>query len=324
MERFARRILLLFVATMLVVATSHAQSPSTPTPTQAPSSQAAPPQTSQPAIAPPMLVRVETIPTIELKSVSGGLSIKDFAPSIGALIGLIGALAAVWMSARNNQTSIEAAQKSNQAAIEVGQRNTEAAIMAGQRNNEATLWQKTNETELKDIQAKLDGFYGPFLQLSAMNALLALEMRNRQPDKETFRLLKSVFDKQWLASLSEGDKTIVREICDNADILEDFMKEKTAMVDTKVLPYLSRVRAHFRVLHLAYKGELGTDPTNFLRYVYPWQLDNVLELEVERLQRRIDVLQANPGKCPGHIKPLDIPPKFALPDWPKPERKPLQ
>jgi type II secretory pathway pseudopilin PulG len=117
-------------------------------------------------------VRVEAIPTVELKSTPSGLSLNDFAPSLGAIIGLIGALVAVWMSGRsnkqtvemaqrNNQASIEAAQRNNQAGIEAAQRNAEASIKAAQRNNEADLWQKANETELKDIQAKLDGFYGP-------------------------------------------------------------------------------------------------------------------------------------------------------------------
>jgi hypothetical protein len=268
-------------------------------------------------------VRVEAIPTVELKSTPSSLSLKDFAPSLGAVIGLIGALVAVWMSGRTNKQAIEMAQRNNQASIEAAQRNAEASIKAAQRNNEAGLWQKANETELKDIQAKLDGFYGPFLQVSGMNSLLAREFRDRQPDKDTFRLLRSVFDKQWLAGLSEGDKTIVREICNNASLLETFLKEKSAMVDANVLPYLFRASAHFRILHLAYKGELGTDPTNFLRYVYPQQLDKVLELEVERLQRRSASLRAHPAESAGPLEPLNVPAELELPAWPSPVRRPI-
>ena len=39
----------------------------------------------------PLAVRVEAIPTVELKSTPSSLSLKDFAPSLGAVIGLIGA-----------------------------------------------------------------------------------------------------------------------------------------------------------------------------------------------------------------------------------------
>lgn len=333
MRHVGWKIPLLLFATVATAA-SHAQTPAPP-----PSGvQAAPapvpaPQASQPpgTPAPPLAVRVEAIPAVELKSTASGSSLKDFAPSVGAVIGLFGAFAAVWMSGRtnkqtiemaqrNNQASIEAAQRNNQAGIEAAQRNAEASILAAQRNNEASLWQKANETELKDIQAKLDGFYGPFLQLSGMNGLLAREFRDRQPDKDTFRMLRGVFNKQWLTSLSEGDKTVVREICNNASLLETLLKDKAAMVDAKVLPYLFRVSAHFRILHLAYNGELGTDPTNFLRYVYPQQLDKVLELEVVRLQRRSELLRANPSNSPGLLEPLNIPPELHLPDWPSPER----
>jgi hypothetical protein len=224
---------------------------------------------------------------------------------------------AVWITGKM-------AQRNNQASIEAAQRNTETSITAAQRNNEAGLWQKANETELKDIQSKLDSFYGPFLQLSGMNSLLALEFRDRQPNKDTFRLLKSVFDKEWLASLSDGDKTIVREICNNASLLETFLKDKAAMVDAKVLPYIFRASAHFRILHLAYKGELGTDPSSFLRYVYPQQLDKVLELEVERLQRRSALLRANPAASPGPLEQLNIPTELELPAWPAPVRTNVQ
>jgi hypothetical protein len=156
-----------------------------------------------------------------------------------------------------------------------------------------------------------------------MNSLLDGEFRDRQPDKDTFRLLTSVFDKQWLASLSDGDKIIVREICNNASLLETYLKDKSAMVDAKVLPYLFRASAHFRILYLAYKGELGTDPKNFLRYVYPRQLDRVLELEVERLQRRSNLLRSHPGDSPGSLEPLNIPAELELPVWPSPVRRPI-
>jgi hypothetical protein len=318
MRRVGWLISLLFIVTMLASAASLAQAPSPPPRAQGVPLPVATPQAPQPTVAPlaSLTVRVEAIPTVELKSAPSSLSLKDFAPSLGAVVGLIGAVMAVWITGRIGQ-------RNNQASIEAAQRNVEASIRAGQRNNEAGLWQKANETELKDIQAKLDGFYGPFLQLSGMNSLLAREFRDRQPDKNTFRLLLSVFNKQWLAGLSEGDKTIVREICNNASLLETYLKEKSAMVDAKVLPYLFRVSAHFRVLHLAYKGELGTDPTNFLRYVYPQQLDKVLELEVERLQRRSASLRAHPAESPGPFEPLNIPAELELPAWPAPVRRPI-
>jgi hypothetical protein len=74
---------------------------------------------------------------------------------------------------------------------------------------------------------------------------------------------------------------------------------------------------------MAGDGELGTDPTNFLRYVYPQQLDKVLELEVERLQRRSITLRAHPGDSPGPLEALNIPTDLELQEWPSPVRRPI-
>ena len=261
-------------------------------------------------------VRIESVSPLTVRSeYAPGLGFKDWAPAIGGLLGLLGALAAVWMGLRNTRLSIEAAQ-----------RNADAALMIAQRTNEATLWQKANEVEMKEIQLKLDSFYGPFLQLSEANSLLAQELRARQPDRDSYRLMVKVFDESWLAQLSPGDRTIVREICRNAEILEEFIRERAAMLDEQLLPYFSRASAHYRILNLAHKGELGTDPTNFLVYVFPYQLTNAINLEVTRLKSRCEQLRASPYISPGPLPALIIPEdaEFKLPEWPSPPRASLE
>jgi hypothetical protein len=261
-------------------------------------------------------IRVESVPPIEINSdASQAFGVRDWAPGIGGLLGLVGALAAVWMGMRNTRITIEA-----------GQRNADAALETARRTNEASLWQKANETELTDIQAKLDGFYGPFMQMSEANGLLSQELRDRQPDRETHRLISKVFDKHWLDQLSVGDRAIVREICQNAAVLERFIRDKAAMVDDKLSPYLSRASAHYRILNLAQEGKLGTDPTNFLVYIYPYQLTNVLRLEIERLKNRCAQLRAMPYSALGPIPALNIPADrdHQLPAWPSPPRAPIE
>jgi hypothetical protein len=164
------------------------------------------------------------------------------------------------------------------------------------------------------------------MQMSEANRLLAQELRDRQPDRDTYRLIAKVFDKAWLESLSIGDRAVIREVCQNAAVLEAFIRDKAAMVDDKLLPYFSRASAHYRILHLAYKGELGTDPTNFLIYLFPYQLTNVLEIEVERLRGRCAQLRAAPYVSPGPIPPLTIPEgrDYQLPPWPSPPRASLE
>lgn len=182
------------------------------------------------------------------------------------------------------------------------------------KNNEQTIWQKANETELKDIITKLDGFYGPFQQMSQANQLLIEEFKSRQAPG--FRTLLNVFNQSWLNGLSTGDRQVVAQVCGQAEILEKFIAEKAGMVDSGVVPYLARASAHFRILHLAHEGRLGSDATNFEGYVYPKQLDEVIQLEIERLRKRCDALRENPAEAVQPMAALQIPSNLALPVWP--------
>src|SRR3546814_21114009 len=57
------------------------------------------------------------------------------------------------------------------------------------------------------------------------------------------------------------------------------------MLDVKILPYLSRLSAHYRMLELAYAQKLGEDPEPLVkRYVFPSEVDPVLTIEVTRMQ----------------------------------------
>ena len=248
-----------------------------------------------PAAASPMNVKVESVP-VEVKGPPA--SWKDWFSPLVSLFSVVIALVAVIYGKRSNDKTITAAQ----------------------RSTEVTLWQKANETELKDIQGKLDEFYGPYLQMSEANHLLAQELRARQPD-EDYRMLVKVFDRDWLRQLSAADRTIVREVCENAAKLETFIRDHAKMVEPQILPYLSRASAHFRILNLAHKGELGSEfPPNLAHYVYPRQLDGVLKTEVHRLQERCRLLRSKPDSAPGPIESLKIPEDLKLDPWPSPTR----
>jgi len=257
---------------------------------------AATPQVIEPTpstAVPSLSLRIASVSPVELRSPGAG-GVKDLGPTIISFLSVLTALVALFLGQRSNDKTIAAAQKST----------------------EATLWQKANETELKDIETQLDEFYGPYLQMSQANFLLAEELRSRQPDKDTYRLLVKVFDRNWLDSLPRGDRTIVREVCENAGTLEAFIRDHAKMVDEQVLPYLSRGSAHFRILYLAHRNELGSDPTHFESYVYPRQLDDVLKIAVKRLRHRCHLLRSNPSSALGPMEPLVIPDDLELPAWP--------
>lgn len=201
------------------------------------------------------------------------------------------------------------------------QRNTRLSIESAQRTNESVLWQKANESELKDLQKILDEFYGPYEQLSDVNKTLAREFSSRQPKlrpDRPFFMMEALFNKEWRDGLSVGDKALLAEICtQNAPALEKIILEKAVMVDEEVRPYLSRAAAHFRVLRLAHAGQLGTESAHFEKYFYPIQLDKVLKLERERLKNRLRQLREAPASRPEPMPALAIPDteEYRLPVW---------
>ena len=99
---------------------------------------------------------------------------------------------------------------------------------------------------------------------------------------------------------------------ENGRALRQLVRERAALVDPAVQPYLAKAAAHFAILELASKGELDNDPERFAQYVYPEKLDDVIELEVKRLTERIDYLLNHSDRRNGRLAPLKIPAKLAI------------
>ncbi|WP_148661689.1 PT domain-containing protein [Roseateles chitosanitabidus] len=259
---------------------------STPQPTTAPASQ---------PTAIPIAVHVDSIAPIKIEPSGTASWWATYGPFVGSLLSSIVALGGVYWS------------------LKIARDNTATVTEGARQSSEAALWQKANEAELKDIQAKLDGFYMPFWLLSKANHLLAMDVKSRQPND--FRLLIKLFDKSWKDSLSPGDRKLVELICNNAEELRALIASKSGLVGGDVLEYLSRASVHFRVLHQVYKNELGDDPSRFKKYVYPRQLDDVLSREINRLNARMQELREKPGVRPPAPPPLVIPDNLKLPKW---------
>lgn len=211
---------------------------------------------------------------------------KDYATVIGSVAGLLAffvGLGAIWSNLRST------------------------------RNNNN---QKTNEGELKSIEEKLDGFYGPYLQLSNTNKLLADELKSRHRNVPDMRILLLLLDPELRGRLSRGDTTIVNEIIDIDTKLLALIQENSGMVDASVQPYLYRAAAHFRMMIRAHESKLDNEPARYSSYVYPRQLDRVIQLEVDRLKARISLLRSRPMTQHPPMEPLAIPAELALDPWP--------
>ena len=205
-------------------------------------------------------------------------------------------------------------------AVIVGYLTARHTLKIAKSNSDAAIWQRANELELKDIQSRLDGFYGPFRHTSQVNMLMYRDLRSRQND-ERFILIEKLFEQTWRNNLSTGEQALLAEIAAKAKELREFIAAHLGMMDEKVVPYLARVSAHYRMIELAYDNKLGTDPRPFVdRYVFPRQIDDVLRLEVERLERRRAILMANPYTVPPPLEQLKLPAELALREWPNPPR----
>ncbi len=236
------------------------------------------------------------------------------APLISAVVTLLGTCVALFYGYRNTRLSITASEKT-----------AAASIVASERAQRASIWQKTNENELQSLQDKLDGFYVEFLQLTEVNALISLDLRNRQPDSATFFLMDRLFDQAWRSSLNDGDRALLAEIMENVGGLESLILENKVSIDAKIVPYLARAAAHFRMIKLAYESKLGQESTDFRKYLYPRQINKVLELELARIQERQNALRSAPSDQPGPMPDLVIPdtPAYALPPWANPPTAPI-
>ena len=239
--------------------------------------------------------------TPEPKAGGTGWTAKEVIPAVAGGLGFVAAI-----------VSIVVALKINSRAM--AQRDSEF---------QKSITQRSNECELTLLQESLDRFYGPYLQLSETNALLAREFISRQPDP-AFRTLPALLDPERRKQISadKNDWTIVSEIMQIDGELDRMIRENAGLVDSKLQEYLARVSAHYRIFRLACEDKLSGDPHgNFSKYyVYPLQLDKVLKLEIERLQDRCKLLREKLTVVHPPLEPLSIPTGLTLEPWPDPRK----
>lgn len=216
----------------------------------------------------------------------GGWIAKDLAPLLTGLAGLAGAFV---------------------AAI---------AIIFNSRTSRATNVQKANEAELEALQGKLDGFYGPYQQLSNTNQLIATDLKARHSAGAEMRILLLLVDPKWEDQFTPGEATLVKEILSIDEKLLGLIQDKSGLLSEQLQPYLWRAASHFRIMLLAAGHKLDNDRDRYAHYVYPRQLDTIIELEIKRIRDRIALIRAEPLVLHEPAPALTIPEDLVLPDWP--------
>jgi hypothetical protein len=157
--------------------------PSPPLPSPAPSPVS--PSVKLPAAPAPDAGRTPVVQCNCLASKDDGNSSwagKDWAALLGALGGLFGSIV---------------------AAI---------AIVSNGRTSRGTTIQKANEAELESLQLKLDSFYGPYLQLSRTNRLIATDLKQHRAGGAGMRVLLILLDPKWKDGFRPGEVSLIEEI----------------------------------------------------------------------------------------------------------------
>jgi hypothetical protein len=151
-----------------------------------------------------------------------------------------------------------------------------------------TLSQKANEEKAKNIQDKLDQFYGPLVQLRNKSTLLYNAFKARQPDPKNFRTLTAVLSGKRFEG---NDKVLLDEIIKVGEETETLIMNSSGLVDEDLQPVLGRATSHYTVLRLAQNGQLQGDANQFASHVFPRDLDAAIAAKVGQLKTELDRLR---------------------------------
>ncbi|QAY78983.1 hypothetical protein [Sphingosinicella sp. BN140058] len=174
-------------------------------------------------------------------------------------------------------------------------------------SSRAAIIQKTNELEIESLDRRLSEFVGPFMQLSEENRILAGELKRGQASPAEFRTLTGLLTTGWRDGLSKGEANLLEAVVRKGVELRRLLMERgSAMVSPQLIPYFSRASTHFRFFELAYFGSLDADPARYSAYVYPSELDEIMEAERLRLETRRELLRSQPYRSHPIIPDLTI------------------
>ncbi len=163
-----------------------------------------------------------------------------------------------------------------------------AALFVGYYYNRRLLAQKNHEDERKEIYKKLNSFYGPMKQLLGVSFELYDRFTFSRP--KDFRTLVALLNG---VKFEGNDKILLEQILEVEEHMDRLILEQSGLVDDEDLQkILSKVSTHFRVIRLAYKGDLVSQASRFEGNVFPREITAMIEKEIARLKNRLEALNA--------------------------------
>lgn len=173
--------------------------------------------------------------------------------------------------------------------------------------------EKRNEEKRKEINQKLNDFYGPIQSyLSASKELFKMFSKGKPKEFRTLTYLLAP-DQEYdfgngiknKVTLNQVDKDLLNEIIEVGKSIEKLIVEKAGLVDDVELRYnyipnpaitdvklegnglLTFAKVHFQIIRLANEGKLKGDLERFKDYVFPKELPLKIEDKIKQLQEEL-------------------------------------
>ena len=164
-----------------------------------------------------------------------------------------------------------------------------ATIWVNRKMSLRSLTQKANEEKARNLQERLDKFYGPLIQFRNQSRLLYKAFKGRQPDPANFRTLTALLSGK---NFDNNDKVLLDEIIKIGKDTETLIKQSSGLVDEDLQEILGKATTHYLVLRLAYEKLLQGDVDQFQEYVFPNELDHAIKQKIESIKQELIALRA--------------------------------
>lgn len=153
--------------------------------------------------------------------------------------------------------------------------------------NRRLLNAKTKEEERTEINKKLSEFYGPFTQLSHKSLMIY-----RLFTKDKKRHYQTLSELLNGTQFSGNDKVLLEQIILINKQLEELIINKSGYVeDFELRQLLAKAATHFNVMKLAFDGTIKGEKDRFEEYLYPRELSDKINEDIDKLNRRLKELK---------------------------------
>jgi len=239
------------------------------------------------------LIKTITMNTLIIlcTSVATGLSGKEWAIIIAALIAFTGVIITNILTLRSNKKTLTHSQNVLGLAVK-------------------EFHSKKLDDRKKYLLKQLNEFYRPLENyLEKSNGLFQIFRANKPKNFRTLTFLlnpKMEFESYGQYELTANDKALMNQILEIGKAIEMLILEKSGLIDDPALknPYkpdsgitdiqlpremslLQLTQIHFSVIRLAYEGNLTGEARTYEPYVYPKELNRIITGSISKVNEEI-------------------------------------